>query len=116
MSDNQVEIKAQSSALAHMQEEVPQALEALKQLANFALQPTALDTKTKALLTLTLAIHCQQLDCIVYHVKNAIVQQVTLAEMKELVIISAYMGGGPGMMIAEKALSVFEQLTNDSNK
>ena len=116
MNDDQSRIKEQSSALAHVQQNAPQALEAIKQLAGFAVESTVLDAKIKALLTLVLAIHHQQLDCIVYHVKNALFQQVTFEEMKEIMVISAYMGGGPAMMSAEKALSIFEQLVNDSNK
>lgn len=104
---------SQDEALNHLQQETPDAVKAIVELGQFAQQPSALDTKTKALLTLVLAIQSQQMECIEYHVKNALAQQVNLSEMKDLVHLCAYMAGGPGMMAAEKALLFFEKRSKE---
>lgn len=111
MTNNYNEIDQQQS-LNHVKKETPIAAQAIQSLAQFAMKNTVLDVKTKALLTLIVAIHSQQSDCIVYHIKNAIEQKVSLEEVQELVTLSTYMGGGPGMMAAEKALSLFEESMN----
>lgn len=108
-------INNKPAALDHLCKETPKVVNALSNLAEFSFQDTVLNVKVKALITLVLAINSQQEDCISYHVKNAISQNVKLDEVKELVALCAYMGGGPAMMMAEKALRIYENLTTESN-
>ncbi len=57
--------------------------------------PGALDRKTKELISIALSVKAQCPYCIAYHVKNAIAEGATKAEIIESAMVATLMGGGP---------------------
>ena len=57
--------------------------------------PGALDQKTKELISVALSVKSQCPYCIAFHVKNAIAQGATRAEIVEAAMVATLMGGGP---------------------
>lgn len=100
-----------AKALTKLNQELPEFMSHFSALANSATQGGVLSAKTKALLTLSFAIQAKSIECISYHVKNALRQAVSREELLELLTIAAYMGGGPALMMAEEALNLYDQMS-----
>ena len=81
-----------------------------------ALTPKALDTKTKELLALGIAVAIRCDDCIAFHVKAAIEQGASQDELLETLGIAIYMGAGPTVMFASHALEAFSQFKTKENQ
>lgn len=94
----------------------PDVMKAFSGLAQAALAPKALDTKTKELVALgiAVAIHCD--DCIGFHVEAALKQGATREEIIETLGMAIYMGAGPSVMYATHAIDAFEQFSNPNAK
>ena len=94
----------------------PEVMKAFSGLAQAALAPKALDTKTKELVALgiAVAIHCD--DCIGFHVEAALKQGATREEIIETLGMAIYMGAGPAVMYATHAIDAFEQFSNPNAK
>jgi AhpD family alkylhydroperoxidase len=97
-------------SLTKIHRELPEAMAHFSSLASAATSEGVLDAKTKALITLSLAIQSRSAECLAYHVRNAIKQGVTHEELLEITVIAAYMGGGPALMAAEDSLALYEQM------
>ena len=87
----------------------PGVMKAFSAIAQAALAPKALDTKTKELLALGIAVAIRCDDCIAFHVKAAIDQGASHDELLETLGIAIYMGAGPTVMYASHALEAFSQ-------
>lgn len=74
-----------------------------------AIKPGALDTKTKELESLGIAIAVRCEGCIVQHTKAAIKAGATREEVAETVEVAIMMGGGPSTVYGGKALECFDQ-------
>ena len=103
--------KELSGALRNLRTGAPDVMKAFSGLAQAALAPRALDTKTKELIALgiAVAVHCD--DCIAFHVKAAVEQQATREEVLDVLGMAIYMGGGPSAMYANHVLEAFDQYT-----
>jgi len=77
--------------------------------AQAALKANALDTKTKELLALGIAVAIRCDPCIAFHAEAAVKQGATREEILETVGLAIYMGAGPSVMYAAKALEAFDQ-------
>jgi len=91
--------------------DAPEAMKAFTGLAQAALTPKALDVKTKELIALGIAVAIRCDDCIGFHVKAALDQGATRAEVTETLAMAVYMGAGPAVMYATHALDAFEQFS-----
>jgi AhpD family alkylhydroperoxidase len=78
-------------------------------IAQAALRPNALDTKTKELITLGISVATRCDDCIGFHVKAAVDQGATREELLETLGMAIYMGAGPSVMYASHAIEAFDQ-------
>ena len=87
----------------------PDVMKAFSGLAQAALAPKALDCKTKELIALgiCIAIHCN--DCTGFHIKAALEQGATRAEVMEALGMAIYLGAGPAVMYVSHAIEAFEQ-------
>ena len=76
-----------------------------------SVKPGALDTKTKELISLGIAIadHCE--GCITQHMKSLIKAGVTREEVVETINVAILMGGGPSTVYGGKALECYDQYT-----
>ena len=84
-------------------------MKAFTSIAQGALVPQALDTKTKDLIALAIAVALRCDDCIAFHVKAALQHGATRAEVTEALGMAIHMGAGPSVMYASHALDAFEQ-------
>ena len=94
----------------------PDVMKAFSGLAQAAGAPKALDSKTKELIALGISVAIRCDDCIGFHVKAALQQGATRAEVMETLGMAIYMGAGPSVMYANHALEAFEQFKTATAK
>jgi AhpD family alkylhydroperoxidase len=100
---------ALSPRLRDLRQAMPEVMKAFAAISQGALAPQALDTKTKELIALAIAVALRCDDCIAFHVKAALQQGASRAEVTEALGMAIYMGAGPSVMYASHALDAFEQ-------
>jgi AhpD family alkylhydroperoxidase len=101
--------KELSPRLRDLRQAMPEVMKAFSAVSQAALAPQALDTKTKELIALAIAVALRCDDCIAFHVKAALQQGASRAEVTEALGMAIYMGAGPSVMYASHALDAFEQ-------
>lgn len=71
-----------------------------------------LSTKIKELIALCIGVatHCE--DCIGFHCQKLVAYQATREEVCEALGVAIYMGGGPSLMYAAKALKAFDEFAH----
>jgi AhpD family alkylhydroperoxidase len=87
----------------------PDVMKAFSGLAQGALKPKALDYKTKELIAVAISVAIRCDDCIGFHVKAALEQGASRAEIMEALGMAIDMGAGPSVMFASHAIEAFEQ-------
>ena len=92
----------------------PEVMKGFSALAQAALKADALDTKTKELIALAIAIATRCDGCIAFHAEAAMKQGATRAEVLETMGMAVYMGAGPSAMYAAQALEAFDQFSAKS--
>ena len=102
--------------LRNLRSGVPEVMKAFSGLAQAALAPKALDSKTKELVALGIAVAIRCDDCIGFHVKAALDQGASREEVLETLGMAIYMGAGPSVMYANHALEAFDQFKNAAVK
>ncbi len=78
-------------------------------IAQAALKPGALDTKTKELIALAISVAVRCDDCIAFHAKAAVDRGATREEILETLGMAIYLGAGPAAMYASHALGAATQ-------
>jgi AhpD family alkylhydroperoxidase len=89
----------------------PDVMKGFSALAQAALKADALDTKTKELIALAIAIATRCDGCVAFHAEAAVKQGATRAEVLETMGMAVYMGAGPSVMYAAEALEAFDQFS-----
>lgn len=69
----------------------------------------ALDTKTKELISVALAVACHCEWCISFHTKNALDAGATKDELVETCMVATLMAGAPAMMYSQPLLQAIEE-------
>ena len=87
----------------------PEVMKGFSALAQAALKADALDTKTKELIALAIAVATRCDGCIAFHAEAAMKQGATRAEVLETMGMAVNMGAGPSVMYAAQALEAFDQ-------
>ncbi len=100
-----------SQALREVRAGAPETMKAFSALARAALEPKALDTKTKELLALGIAVAICCDACIGFHTEAALKQGATRDEIMETMGLAIYMGAGPSVMYAAQAVDAFDQFS-----
>lgn len=98
-----------TSQLRNLRGDVPEVMKAFSNIAQAALAPKALDSKTKELIALAISVAIRCDDCIAFHVKAALQQGASREEVTEALGMAVYMGAGPSVMYATHALDAFTQ-------
>ena len=95
--------------LAQLGGELPGPMTGFARLHKKAVEPGALDAKTKELMALaiSIAVHCE--GCIAYHTHDAIRAGATRAELIETIGVALMMGGGPASIYAAHTMDAMEQ-------
>lgn len=78
-------------------------------MARAALEPRALDVKTKELIALAVAVAVRCDPCVAFHARAAVEQGASREEVLETFATAIYMGAGPSVMYAAKALEAYDQ-------
>ena len=100
-----------SAGLRDVRAGIPEVMKGFSATAQAALKTNALDTKTKELLALGIAVATRCDPCIAFHAEAAVKHGATREEILETVGIAIYMGAGPSVMYAAKALEAFDQFS-----
>jgi AhpD family alkylhydroperoxidase len=87
----------------------PDTMKAFAAMAQAATTPKALDTKTKELIALGIAVAVRCDPCIAFHTESARKHGATRDEVMETVAMAIYMGAGPSVMYAAQAVEAYDQ-------
>jgi AhpD family alkylhydroperoxidase len=101
--------KELSAELRNLRGGAGDVMKAFSAIAQAALAPKALDTKTKELIALAIGVAVRCDDCVAFHTKAAVEQGASREEVLETLGMAIYMGAGPSAMYASHALGAFNQ-------
>lgn len=94
---------------------IPQVYEGYRQLHDSALAGGALDTRTKELIALTIAVSKECDGCIADHAHAAVRQGATEQEAAEAIGVAILMNGGPGTVYGPRAFASFREFRAEAN-
>lgn len=100
-----------SGAIRELRGGAPEVMRAFSGIAQAALKADALDTKTKELIALAIAVAIRCDGCVGFHAEAAVKQGATREEVMETMGMAVYMGAGPSVMYAAQALEAYDQFT-----
>lgn len=100
-----------SGAIRELRGGAPDVMKAFSGMAQAALKADALDTKTKELIALAIAVAIRCDGCVAFHAEAAMKQGATRDEVMETMGMAVYMGAGPSVMYAAQAVEAFDQFT-----
>jgi AhpD family alkylhydroperoxidase len=86
------------------------AMRAYRGLMEEAIKDGALDSRTKELMALAIAIAARCEGCVVYHVRAAKKKGATREQVAETIAVAIEMGGGPATVYGAEALAAFDAL------
>lgn len=98
-----------SGPMRELRAGAPDLMKGFSMLAKAALETKALDTKTKELIALAIAVTCRCDACITFHADAVVRQGASREEVLEALGMTVYLGGGPSVMYAAQALEAFDQ-------
>lgn len=97
--------------MAKLRKEIPEVMNGFGAMAQAATKNQVLDTKTKELIALALAIGSRCDGCIGFHMQALIKLGLKREELLETLSMAIYMGGGPSYIYAANALRAFEEMS-----
>jgi AhpD family alkylhydroperoxidase len=100
---------ALSVALKEVRGGAPEVMKGFSAIAQAALKPGALDSKTKELIALAIAVATRCDGCIGFHAEAAVKHGAGRDEVLETMGMAIYMGAGPSVMYAAQAIEAFDQ-------
>ena len=95
--------------IAKLRTEIPDTMQSFSELVQAGTKPGALDTKTKELITLGIAIAARCEGCIGLHTQKLVALGASREEILETLSVAIFMGGGPSYIYAAEALQAFEE-------
>jgi AhpD family alkylhydroperoxidase len=98
-----------SAPLKELRGGAPDVMKGFSALARAALEARALDTKTKELVALGIAVATRCDACIAFHAEAAVRHGATRDEVMETMGMAIYMGAGPAVMYAAQAVEAYDQ-------
>jgi AhpD family alkylhydroperoxidase len=101
--------KELSVAMKEVRVGAPDVTKAFSAMTKAALETKALDTKTKELIALAIAVAVRCDGCIAFHAEAAAKQGATRDEVMETMGMAMYMGVGPSFIYAAQAVEAFDQ-------
>jgi AhpD family alkylhydroperoxidase len=103
-----------SGDLRSLRAGTPEVMKGFSALAQAALKADALDTRTKELIALAIAVATRCDGCVAFHAEAAMKQGASRQEVLETMGMAIYMGAGPSVMYAAQALEAFDQFAAKS--
>ena len=80
-------------------------------LSRSAMQAGAIDEKTKEMIALAIGVSSRCDACIGFHVRTLVKMGTSLNELKEVLNVAVYMGGGPSLMYAANAIAAYQEFS-----
>ena len=111
MTDHKAYAKEVDGRAAALFKAAPDTMRAYRGLMEAVNKDGALDSKTKELMALAIAIATRCEGCINYHTREAIKKGANREEAVETISIAVEMGGGPATVYGALALEAFDQLS-----
>ncbi|MCE2974773.1 MAG: carboxymuconolactone decarboxylase family protein [Pseudanabaena sp.] len=89
---------------------IPEVMKDFYALSKASSASGVIDSKTKELIALAIAvaIHCD--DCIAFHTNSALHAGATKEEITEVLGVAIFMGGGPALMYATHVMAAIDEL------
>ena len=103
--------KALSGAIREIRHGAPEVSKAFTAMATTATAPGALDTRTKELIALGIAVAIRCDGCVAFHAQAAVKHGASREEVMESMGMALYMGAGPSLMYAAQAVEAFDQFS-----
>lgn len=100
------DLRPQTRELRQM---IPDVYKGFGALHAAAFAEGALDSKTKELIALAIAVSTQCDGCIASHARAAVKQGATLEEAADAIGVTILMGGGPASIYAPRAYAAFKE-------
>jgi AhpD family alkylhydroperoxidase len=88
---------------------IAELMKGFRQMHEAATAPGALDTGTKELIALAIAISTQCDGCIAWHVTNAVRAGMSRDQVLETIGVAIMMGGGPATYYGHKAAAALDE-------
>jgi len=104
-----------SGAIRELRGGAPEVMKAFSGMAQAALKADALDTRTKELIALAIAVAIRCDGCVAFHAEAAMKQGATRDEVMETMGMAVYMGAGPSVMYAAQAVEAFDQFAGKAS-
>ncbi|HEY0838194.1 MAG TPA: carboxymuconolactone decarboxylase family protein [Azospirillum sp.] len=98
-----------SAAMRELRGGTPEVMKAFSEMAKNATTTNVLDTKTKELIALAIAVATRCDGCVAFHAKAAVEHGASRDEVMETMGMAIYMGAGPSVMYAAQAVEAFDQ-------
>lgn len=99
-----------------LRHDIPEVMKAFTGLHTAVMAPGALDTKTKELIALSIAVSHRCDGCIASHARGAAKNGATEAEVAEAVGVAILMTGGPATVYGPRALAAFKEYAAEPPK
>lgn len=103
-------ITEMNGAVRNLRGASPSLMKAFGDMSRAAHAGPALDQATQELIALAIGVATRCEPCIAYHAEGAINAGATRGQVAETLAIAVYMGAGPSVMYAAKALEAVDQL------
>lgn len=100
--------------MGNLSQELPEPMAGFGQLHQSATTDGSLNTKTKELIALGIAITVRCDGCISYHVHDALKAGATREEIVEAIGVAVLMGGGPAVIYGSEALEALNQFEGNA--
>jgi len=92
-----------------LRQAIPQVYAGYRELHDSALAAGALDTRTKELIALAIAVSKECDGCIAAHAHAAVLHGATPAEAAEAIGVTFLMNGGPATVYGARAFAAFQE-------
>ncbi|WP_202984487.1 carboxymuconolactone decarboxylase family protein [Thiomicrorhabdus xiamenensis] len=109
MKDFPAHLKELNTWMEKLGAATPKVMQGFGALHAASLKSGALDTKTKELIALGIAITVRCDGCISFHVHDAMQAGASEKEVAETVAVAILMGGGPSVVYGIEAMQAFSQ-------
>lgn len=93
---------------------IPNTMQGFGAMHEGTIKAGALDSKTKELIALGIAITVRCDGCISYHVHDALKGGASIEEIAETIGVAILMGGGPSVVYGIEAMQAVEQFKQEN--
>jgi AhpD family alkylhydroperoxidase len=103
-------IDSMNGAVRALRQTHPEVMKSFADMSRAAHGGGALDGATKELIALAISVATRCEPCVAYHAEGAIKAGASEAQIAETLAMAVYMGAGPSVMYAAKALEAARAL------